>query len=275
MSVFDCRSLPDAVEITRTMGKGCLTATKYFLFLFNLIFFLCGTVIMGFGLWLLLDNQSFIVVLNNSTAVKIACYILIGVGAFSMLMGFIGCLGAIYEIRCLLGLYFTCLLLILIAQIAAGALIYFQKSVLNEEMSKIVTKVLDNYPGSNSTTEQAWDFIQRNMECCGWTGRLDWSGNMVIVNSSQLLFPCSCQNISLATGNFSDSGFCEAQTPDWPVYDVGCAASVESWLLTNIGVVLGICLGVALIELLGMILSICLCRNIHTEDYTKVPSAKY
>uniref|UniRef100_A0A671X0Y4 Tetraspanin n=1 Tax=Sparus aurata TaxID=8175 RepID=A0A671X0Y4_SPAAU len=206
---------------------------------------LCGAVIMGFGLWLLLDNQSFIVVLNNSTAVKIACYILIGVGAFSMLMGFIGCLGAIYEIRCLLGLYFTCLLLILIAQIAAGALIYFQKS----EMSKIVNKVLDNYPGSNSTTEQAWDFIQRNMECCGWTGRMDWSGNMVIVNSSQLLFPCSCQNISLATGNFSDSGFCEAQTPDWPVYDVGCAASVESWLLTNIGVVLGICLGVALIEI--------------------------
>uniref|UniRef100_A0A3Q4BPU5 Tetraspanin n=1 Tax=Mola mola TaxID=94237 RepID=A0A3Q4BPU5_MOLML len=255
------------------MGKGCMTATKYFLFLLNLIFFLCGAVIMGFGLWLLLDNQSFIAVLSeyNSTAVKIACYILITVGAFSMLMGFLGCLGAIYEIRCLLGLYFTCLLLILIAQIAAGALIYFQKDVLNGEMSKIITKMLDNYPGKNSTTEQAWDFIQRNMNCCGWSGHLDWNGNMVIVNSSQLLFPCSCQNISVATGNSSDSGFCEAQTPDWPVYDVGCAASVENWLLTNIGVVLGISLGVALIELLAMILSICLCRNVHTEDYTKVP----
>lgn len=57
------------------------------------------------------------------------------------------------------------------------------------------------------------------MECCGWIDRTDWSGNMVIVNSSQLLFPCSCQNISLS-GNFSDSGFCEAKTPDWPVYDV-------------------------------------------------------
>ncbi|TNN58809.1 CD82 antigen [Liparis tanakae] len=113
------------------MGKGCLTATKYFLFLFNLVFFLCGAVIMGFGLWLLLDNQSFIVVLNNSTSVKVACYILIGVGAFSMLMGFLGCLGAIYEIRCLLGLYFTCLLLILIAQVVAGALIYFQKDVVS------------------------------------------------------------------------------------------------------------------------------------------------
>ncbi|XP_065808608.1 CD82 antigen [Labrus bergylta] len=253
------------------MGKGCLTATKYFLFLFNLIFFLCGALIMGFGLWLLLDNQSFIVVLNNSTAVKVACYILIGVGAFSMLMSFLGCLGAIYEIRCLLGLYFTCLVLILIAQIAAGALIYFQKDVLHGEMSKVVTKVLDDYPGNNSTTEQAWDFIQRKMECCGWNGGNDWNGNMVIVNSSRLLFPCSCQNVSVSSGNFSESGFCEAQTPDWPVYSTGCADSVESWLLTNIGVVLGICLGVAFIELLGMILSMCLCRNIHTEDYTKVP----
>ncbi|KAA8578794.1 hypothetical protein FQN60_000013, partial [Etheostoma spectabile] len=144
------------------------------------------------------------------------------------------------------------------AQREPVALVGAGKPKLNEEMSKIVSKVLDNYPGNNSTTEQAWDFIQRNMECCGWTGRVDWTGNPVIVNSSQLLFPCSCQNVSLVSGNFSDSGFCEAQTPDWPVYDVGCASSVESWLVTNIG-------------LLGMILSICMCRNIHTEDYTKVP----
>lgn len=60
-------------------------------------------------------------------------------------------------------------------------------------------------------------FLQ--MECCGWTDRQDWDGNPIITNSSMLLFPCSCQNISVATGNVSDSGFCEAQTADWPVYD--------------------------------------------------------
>lgn len=254
------------------MANGCLTITKYFLFLFNLIFFLLGGVILGFGLWLLLDNQSFIVVLNDSTAVKVACYILIGVGGFSMLMGFVGCLGAIYEVRCLLGLYFTCLLLILIAQIAAGALIYFQKDLLDEEMSKIVSKVLSNYPGNNTTTEQAWDFIQRNMYCCGWSGKEDWSDNMAIVNSSQLLFPCSCQNVSLsANASASDSGFCEAGNNPWPVYDVGCSESVEAWLRTNVWVILGVCLGVAFIELLGMILSICLCKNVGAVDYTKVP----
>ncbi|KAM6942881.1 CD82 antigen-like [Xenentodon cancila] len=253
------------------MGKGCMTASKYFLFLFNLIFFLSGLIIMGFGLWLLLDNQSFILVINDSMPVKTTCYILITVGAFSLLMGFVGCVGAIYESCCLLGLYFTFLLLIFIAQVVAGMLIYFQKDVLNEETSKVVTKVLDGYRGNNSSTEQAWDFVQRNMACCGWSSHQDWSSNIVIINSSQLLFPCSCQNVTLASGNFSDSGFCEAQTPDWPVYDVGCAASVESWLITNIGVVLGICLAVAFIELLGMILSICLCKNVHMEAYTKVP----
>lgn len=35
---------------------------------------------------------------------KVVSYILIAVGSFSMLLGFLGCLGAIYEIRCLLGL---------------------------------------------------------------------------------------------------------------------------------------------------------------------------
>uniref|UniRef100_A0A3Q2UW76 CD82 molecule a n=1 Tax=Haplochromis burtoni TaxID=8153 RepID=A0A3Q2UW76_HAPBU len=191
----------------------------------------------------------------------LACYILIGVGAFPILISFFGCLGAIYEVRSLLSLYFSVILLILITQFAAGALIYFQKDVVSDGISNIASL-------SSST---CCDKCTHHMECCGWIDRTDWSGNMVIVNSSQLLFPCSCQNISLISGNLSDSGFCEAKTPDWPVYDVGCAASVERWLLTNIGVVLGICLGVTLLELLGMILSICLCRNVHMEDYTKVP----
>ncbi|XP_078800322.1 CD82 antigen isoform X1 [Oryzias latipes] len=253
-----------------SMGTGCMTASKYFLFLLNLIFFLLGGVILGFGLWLLLDNQSFIVIINNSTDVKVACYVLISVGAFSMLLGLFGCLGAIFQIKCLLGLYFTCLLVILVAQIAAGVLVYLQKEKVNEQMSKIVDKVLGSYAGNSSRTEQAWDLIQKKMQCCGWMGQEDWNNNAVILNSSQLLFPCSCQNLTLTVQNRSDSGFCEAQTPDWPVYNVGCSASVENWLITNIGVVLGICLTVALIELLGMILSICLCRNVGT-DYSKVP----
>ncbi|KAG8012748.1 CD82 antigen, partial [Nibea albiflora] len=144
------------------MGKGCITVTKYFLFLFNLLFFIFGALIMGFGLWVLFDNQSFIAVLQESSdTVKVASYILIGVGSLSMAMGFFGCIGAIYEIRCLLGLYFTCLLLILIAQVTAGVLIYFQRDRLKYEMSNIIKGMIVNYTGQNRTTEHTWDYIQR------------------------------------------------------------------------------------------------------------------
>lgn len=40
---------------------------------------------------------------DASIALKLTSYILIGVGSFSMILGFLGCLGTIYEIRCLLG----------------------------------------------------------------------------------------------------------------------------------------------------------------------------
>ncbi|KAI4831138.1 hypothetical protein KUCAC02_002733, partial [Chaenocephalus aceratus] len=198
------------------MGKGCLTVTKYFLFLFNLIFFLCGVVIMGFGLWLLLDNQSFIVVLSNSTSVKAACYILIGVGAFSMLMGFLGCLGAIYEIRCLLGLYFTCLLLIVIAQVAAGALIYFQKETLNEKI------VNGRGPGAEGLLWQKHDhgaglgLHPKNMECCGWSSRLDWSENEVIANSSHCCFPAPARTSRPPPGTFPTAASVRLRRPTGP-----------------------------------------------------------
>ncbi|XP_014824605.1 PREDICTED: CD82 antigen-like [Poecilia mexicana] len=257
------------------MGKKCLNVSKYFLFLFNLIFFLLGVAVLGFGLWLLLDNESFTVVINNVTSVKVACYILVAVGAFSMLMGFVGCVGAIYEIRCVLGLYFTCLVLILIAQIVAGSLIYFQKEGLHNQMSQVISKVLAGFSNNNTSTERAWNFVQKNMECCGWTNHEDWKVHQVIKNSSELLFPCSCQNVSMTDPNLAEtdpenSWLCKSQTADWPVYSTGCSKSVESWLLTNIGVVLGICVAVAFIELLGMVLSVCMCRNFQ-EDYSKVP----
>ncbi|KAF3854997.1 hypothetical protein F7725_023052 [Dissostichus mawsoni] len=231
-----------------------------------------GALIMGFGLWVLFDNQSFIAVLQESShTVKVASYILIAVGSLSMAMGFFGCIGAIYEIRCLLGLYFTCLLLILIAQVTAGVLIYFQREPLKYEMADILKGMIINYTGQNRTTEHTWDYVQRTMNCCGWTGPGNWSENLLIKNNSQNLYPCSCRNESLPGTDLRDVGMCEHLSPETPVYQTGCATSVEKWLLDNCGVILGICVGVAVIELLGMILSMCLCKSVIQEDYTKVP----
>uniref|UniRef100_A0A8C7DUP9 Tetraspanin n=1 Tax=Oncorhynchus kisutch TaxID=8019 RepID=A0A8C7DUP9_ONCKI len=208
---------------------------------------------------------------ESSTTLKVASYILITVGSLSMVMGFLGCIGAIYEIRCLLGLYFTCLLLILIAQVTAGVLIYFQRDRLQQEMSTIVKGMLVNYTGQNRTTEHSWDYVQRTMKCCGWVSPGNWLENVWIKNSSVSLYPCSCRNETLPGTDMNETGLCEHLSADRPVYETGCMHSVEAWLLENCGVILGICVGVAVLELLGMILSMCLCKSVVQEDYTKVP----
>lgn len=227
---------------------------------------------MGFGLWVLFDKDSFISVLQEtSDTVRVASYILIGVGSLSMAMGFFGCIGAIYEIRCLLGLYFTCLLLILIGQVTAAVLIYIQRDPLKREMSEIIQGMIVNYTGQNKTTEHAWDLIQKTMKCCGWTGPGNWSENTLIKNSTLKLHSCSCRNDSLPGSEVREFGLCEHLSAQPPVYETGCKTSVEKWLMDNCGIILGICIGVAVVELLGMILSMCLCKSVVQEDYAKVP----
>ena len=50
-------------------------------------------------------------------------YVLMGIGAFTLIVGACGCCGAYHESPCLLGTYFILLWLIFAAEIAGGVLI--------------------------------------------------------------------------------------------------------------------------------------------------------
>uniref|UniRef100_K7G1L1 Tetraspanin n=1 Tax=Pelodiscus sinensis TaxID=13735 RepID=K7G1L1_PELSI len=246
----------------------CLALSHYFVVVFILFFQILGAVILGFGLWILLDKISFISFLQTSSeSLKVGAYILTGVGAITMLMGFLGCLGAVNEIRCLLGLYITFLMLILLAQVAAGLLIYFQRDTVKKEMSTMIHELIQDYdPGreDKKNIQDAWDYVQRKLFCCGWTSPENWTENVIIRNKSLTSYPCSCSN------GTADSGFCDilangtVSVADWPVHSKhglyffpalihddlkGCMNNVESWLQDNLGIILGVCTGVAVIEM--------------------------
>uniref|UniRef100_A0A2K6U3J9 Tetraspanin n=1 Tax=Saimiri boliviensis boliviensis TaxID=39432 RepID=A0A2K6U3J9_SAIBB len=239
------------------MGSACIKVTKYFLFLFNLIFFILGAVILGFGVWILADKTSFISVLQTSSnSLKMGAYIFIGVGAVTVLMGFLGCIGAVNEVRCLLGL-------------------------LKQEMGGIVIKLIRDYNSSREDSLQdAWDYVQAQVKCCGWASFYNWTDNAELMDRPEVTYPCSCEDKEGEDSRLVRKGFCEApgnrtqsgnHPEDWPVYQEGCMEKVQAWLQENLGVVLGVCVVVAVIEILGMLLSICLCRHVHSEDYSKVP----
>ncbi|XP_053307950.1 CD82 antigen-like [Spea bombifrons] len=265
--------------------KGCLSVTKYFLFVFNLFFFLLGGVLLCFGLWILFDRSSFASMIGSSSpTLKVWSYVFCGVGILTMLLGFLGCLGSLKEIKCLLGFYFAFLLLLFAAQITVGVLAYTQRNSLKSTFGTFVEDIIKNYGiNANQTDmEENWDFAQQQLECCGWYAPEDWMKNQKISkNSSVTLYPCSCRNTSAFLGdasgsaNFSavdtdpKSGFCTASTDKWPVYEMGCMNTIQNFISDNIITIVGVCIGIALLELFVMTLSMCLCRNLD-QNYNKL-----
>ncbi|XP_061476144.1 CD82 antigen-like [Rhineura floridana] len=244
-------------------------ATTYSLFFFNHLFFVLGAMILGSGIWILADKKNLISIQQISlSSFRSGPYVLISVGAITMVMGLLGCIGAFSGIRCFLGLYFTGLLLLLTAQIVAGMLIYVRANKLKEEASTYVIHLIQNYDlrhESNRTAMIAWDSFQTQMSCCGWTGPENWKNNTFLQDSKWTSYPCSC-GVN-ATGSPKDMGFCSLAASsnntfdDWPVRKKGCAAAMQNWLHENYHAILGVCAGVSLTELLAMGLSICLCKN--------------
>uniref|UniRef100_A0A674IWD6 Tetraspanin n=1 Tax=Terrapene triunguis TaxID=2587831 RepID=A0A674IWD6_9SAUR len=155
-------------------------------------------------------------------------------------------------------------------------------SQLSGKVGVFVEDVIRTYPlaGPPGEKHQSWDFIQGQLRCCGWSSYLDWHQNPVVDNSSRKLYPCSCHNSSSpgehGTGTNTTeapavqgaTGFCTTQG-EWPVYRQGCANSVQGWLANNIISIVGICLGIALMELCLMMLSMFLFRNMG-QNYDKL-----
>ncbi|NXD66007.1 CD9 protein, partial [Eolophus roseicapillus] len=102
--------------------KGGTKCIKYLLFGFNFIFWLAGTAVLAIGLWLRFDSQtkSIFELESNNTTFYTGVYILIGAGALMMLVGFLGCCGALQESQCMLGLFFLFLFVIFALEIAAA-----------------------------------------------------------------------------------------------------------------------------------------------------------
>ncbi|XP_075461596.1 leukocyte antigen CD37 isoform X2 [Ascaphus truei] len=282
-SVASCRNRK------KMATKGCLSITKYFLIVFNLLFFILGGLLFCFGLWILFDRSGFASMLGaSSPTLKVWSYVLSGVGILTMVLGFLGCLGSLKEVKCMLGFYFAFLLLLFATQIILGVLIYIQSNTLKGVLGNKVEGMINSYGIAKKQTdlEEIWDFTQEKMKCCGWSTPDDWMKNDEIKHNTSLsLYPCSCRNTSIvlhypnSSANFSmdsssdtkpKSGFCEATTRGkWPVYQTGCMDIIENWLINNIFSIVGLCIGIALLELFVMTLSMCLCRNLDL-NYNKL-----
>uniref|UniRef100_A0A3B3DR63 Tetraspanin n=1 Tax=Oryzias melastigma TaxID=30732 RepID=A0A3B3DR63_ORYME len=157
---------------------GCTKCIKYMLFFFNFIFWLAGGAILGMALWLRHDNQTsklLILQFENQPAPStfyISVYILIAVGAVMMLVGFLGCYGAIQESQCLLGTFFFFLVILFACEVAAALWGFMNKDTVSKELINFYDaayiKAMDvSDTSSKDSASKVLNVFHNALDCCG------------------------------------------------------------------------------------------------------------
>ncbi|TNN83664.1 Tetraspanin-1 [Liparis tanakae] len=151
----------------KTNAKMCCSGfLKIMMFIFNGGIFLAGACILGVGVWVKVDSGSLLGLLGNveessglSQLVN-AAYLLIGVGAVLLVIGFLGCCGAVRESRCMLLMFFSIVLIIFLIEVAAAVvLLVFQgvvQKVLEVLEDEVKTSIKENY-GNNTEFTKVWN----------------------------------------------------------------------------------------------------------------------
>jgi len=241
----------------------CLKAT---LLAFNFIFILGGAVAMAVGLYTVLKKMDYVAVLESGEYLAVV-FLLIIAGALVLCTGILGCIGALQKSQKLLTVYFVLLVIIFLAEFAAGILAFIYRGGIESKLREDLKSTLNrnyNKTGYESLTT-AVDKMQQDFQCCGVDEYNDWDDSLFIKvdNPLGLKTPQSCcKTVSP-----------ECSTSDHPsnIYRVlgtakmGCLLKLKTYFTDHLFILSITGIVVALLEILVMILSCCLRKEIVNE----------
>uniref|UniRef100_A0A8C0UNE1 Tetraspanin-9 n=1 Tax=Cyanistes caeruleus TaxID=156563 RepID=A0A8C0UNE1_CYACU len=242
--------LQQPVEFKKcNMARGCLCCLKYMMFLFNLIFWLCGCGLLGVGIWLSVSQGNFATFSPSFPSLS-AANLVIAIGTVIMVTGFLGCLGAIKENKCLLLSFFIVLLIILLAELILVILFFVYMDKVSESAKKDLKEGMKLYNSENNIgLKNAWNIIQAEMKCCGVNDYTDW---YPVLGENIVPDRCCMENSQDCGRNSTES-----------LWKTGCYEKVMSWFDDNKHVLGSIGMCVLIMQILGMAFSMTLFQQIH------------
>uniref|UniRef100_A0A8C0DYU0 Tetraspanin n=1 Tax=Balaenoptera musculus TaxID=9771 RepID=A0A8C0DYU0_BALMU len=228
---------------------GVSVCIKYSMFIFNFVSWLCGTSILAVAIWLRVGKDGREILSPGDATINpyIAVNILIAVGAIIMILGFLGCFGAMQENQFMLVLFFIGLILILLLQVVAGILGATNKSkterALNETLQTNV-HLLSATNENGKLFQEAFSEIQEELKCCGLiNGASDWGNNFQYYYKS-----CECPSDQIPCTKYDGK----------TIYKQSCFSLLRGLFSRRLSIVIGLAFGLAAVEVLGLIFSIVL-----------------
>ncbi|XP_076471541.1 CD151 antigen-like isoform X2 [Babylonia areolata] len=243
----------------RRKDTGCcsLPYLRSVMVIFNVIFWLTGLTFLGLGIWALISRHHYITLLGNHTY-SATTFLFLSTGVLVTVVGFLGCLGALREIRCCLVLFAFLLLLVFLMEAVSGVLAYMYESAIREELARNLNRTMMEGYGKESGISHAVDSMQRDFGCCGADGAesyRDWQYSAWLeTTDTDNQVPDSCC-ITPTEG-------CGTVTHPSNIYWAGCWDSLELFLKSHLIIIGGVGLGFSCLQIFGIIFACCMARRI-------------
>ncbi|KAF2901311.1 hypothetical protein ILUMI_04889 [Ignelater luminosus] len=109
---------------------------------------------------------------------------------------------------------------------------------------------MKNYSKESPDTLAAWDNVQTKLMCCGTEGSDDWRQTGLAVPNS------CCKNENTSIGSSCLTGY----------HNEGCLSKLKSIIQDKSTVLIGVGIGIAFIQILGIVLACLLAHTIKRED---------
>ncbi|XP_072420410.1 tetraspanin-1-like [Chiloscyllium punctatum] len=251
-----------SLSITKDKEKmSCFKFLKMMMFCCNCIVFLGGSAILGVGVWVKVDGGSFLDILAKlapqlKQLVNVG-YLCIAIGAFLVLIGFLGCYGAVKENKCMLMIFFIIVLLIFIAQIAGAVVILAFSGLAEIFIAYIriwaVKSIKDEY-GQSSDITTLWDTVMNEFTCCGFDDFDDFTNSPFYNNSLNKYPKYCCKSQSHCFGDDINHSV------------MGCYDSLLHFLKTKTKILGIVALGICVLEIGAMAASMIMYCQIRKEE---------
>ncbi|KAH1176357.1 hypothetical protein KIL84_021091 [Mauremys mutica] len=201
---------------------GCFSFLKLMMFVFNGVIFLSGLAVLGIGIWVKVDGGSFVQILGAAAPQLMQLinvgYLCIAVGTFLLLMGFLGCCGAMKESKCMLLL----------------------ADIFIEHLKNWAVKTLREDYGRRDDVTAIWDTTMKELKCCGFNNYKDFNSSYFYQTHSQT-YPTGC---CLPPKH-------ECLESELDSTKQGCLHEFQTFLSRNGRIVGGVALGIGVLEAVG------------------------
>ncbi|XP_036864822.1 CD63 antigen isoform X1 [Manis javanica] len=230
--------------------EGGMKCIKFLLYVLLLAFCACAVGLIAVGIWAqFILSQT---IIQGATPGSLFPVVIIAVGAFLFLVAFVGCCGACKENSCLMITFAIFLSLIVLVEVATAIAGYVYRDKVMLEFNKDFWQQMQNYR-KNNRTAFILDKMQKDFKCCGAANYTDWE-TIPLMPKGQVPDSC-CINVTQGCGTHFKVK---------EIHTKGCVEKIGGWLRSNVLVVAGAALGIAFVEVLGVVFTCCVVKSIRS-----------